>query len=145
MWLNSFFCIWISSCSSTIYWKDYLCSIVLFLLFSWISIDYMYLLYLTSIDCIYRLLCSIWVKSLSRVQLFATLWIVAYQPALSIGFSRQEYWSGLPFPSPGDLPEPGIEPGSPTLQADALTSKPAGKPHPKLVEVMEFQLRYLKS
>ena len=127
MWLNSFFCIWISSCSSTIYWKDYLCSIVLFLLFSWISIDYMYLLYLTSIDCIYRLLCSIWVKSLSRVQLFATPWIVAYQPALSIGFSRQEYWSGLPFPSPGDLPEPGIEPGSPTLQADVLPSEPPRK------------------
>ena len=127
MWLNSFFCIWISSCSSTIYWKDYLCSIVLLLLFCWISIDYMYLLYLTSIDYIYRLLCSIWVKSLSRVQLFATLWIVAYQPALSIGFSRQEYWSGLPFPSPGDLPEPGIEPGSPTLQADVLPSEPPRK------------------
>ena len=127
MWLNSFFCIWISSCSSTIYWKDYLCSIVLLLLFCWISIDYMYLLYLTSIDYIYRLLCSIWVKSLSRVQLFATPWIVAYQPALSIGFSRQEYWSGLPFPSPGDLPEPGIEPGSPTLQADVLPSEPPRK------------------
>ena len=45
-----------------------------------------------------------------------------------MGFSRQEYWSGLPFPSPGDLPNPGIEPGSPTFQADALTSEPAGKP-----------------
>ena len=44
-----------------------------------------------------------------------------------MGFSRQEYWSGLPFPSPGDLPNPGIEPGSPTLQADALTSEPPGK------------------
>ena len=44
-----------------------------------------------------------------------------------MGFSRQEYWSGLPFPSPGDLPEPGIEPGSPTFQADALTSEPPGK------------------
>ena len=43
-----------------------------------------------------------------------------------MGFSRQEYWSGLPFPSPGDLPNPGIEPGSPTLQADALTSEPPG-------------------
>ena len=58
---------------------------------------------------------------------FVTLWIVAYQPALSIGFSRQEYWSGLPFPSPGDLPEPGIEPGSPTLQADVLPSEPPRK------------------
>ena len=44
-----------------------------------------------------------------------------------MGFSRQEYWSGLPFPSPGDLPDPGIEPGSPTLQADALPSEPPGK------------------
>ena len=55
------------------------------------------------------------VKSLSRVQLFATPWTVAYQAPLSMGFSRQEYWSGLPFPSPGDLPDPGIEPGSPAL------------------------------
>ena len=49
----------------------------------------------------------------------------ARQAPLSMGFSRQEYWSGLPFPSPRDLPNPGIEPGSPTLQADALTSEPA--------------------
>ena len=55
------------------------------------------------------------VKLLSRVRLFATLWTVAYQAPLSMGFSRQEYWSGLPFPSPGDLPNPGLEPGSPTL------------------------------
>ena len=53
---------------------------------------------------------------------------VAHQASLSMGFSRQEYWSGLPFPSPGDLPDPGIEPRSPTLQADALTSVPPGKP-----------------
>ena len=45
-----------------------------------------------------------------------------------MGFSRQEYWSGLPFPSPGDLPDPGIKPGSPTLQADTLPSEPPGKP-----------------
>ena len=68
------------------------------------------------------------VKSLSRVRLFATPWTVAYQAPPSVGFSRQEYWSGLPFPSPGDLPNPRIEPGSPTLQADALTSAPPGKP-----------------
>ena len=68
------------------------------------------------------------VKSLSRVRLFATLWTVAYQASPSMGFSRQEYWSGLPFPSPGDLPDPGIEPGSPTLEADALNSEPPGKP-----------------
>ena len=67
-------------------------------------------------------------KSLSHVRLFATLWTGARQAPLSMGFSRQEYWSGLPFPSPGDLPNPGIEPGSPALQADALSSEPPGKP-----------------
>ena len=69
------------------------------------------------------------VKSLSRVQFFATLWTVADQASQSMGFSRQEYWSGLPFPFPGDLPNPGIEPRSPALQADALTSEPPEKPH----------------
>ena len=68
------------------------------------------------------------VKSLSRVRLFATPWTVAYQAPLSMGFSRQGYWSGLPFPSPGDLPDPGIKPRSPTLQAEALPSEPPGKP-----------------
>ena len=62
------------------------------------------------------------------VRLFATPWTVAYQVPLSMEFSRQEYWSGWPFPSPEDLPNPGIEPGSPTLQADALPSEPPGKP-----------------
>ena len=61
------------------------------------------------------------VKSLSRLRLFATPWTVALQAPPSMGFSRQEYWSGLPFPSPGGLPDPGIEPRSPALQADALT------------------------
>ena len=69
------------------------------------------------------------VKSLSRVQLFATPWTVAYQAPPSMGSSRQEYWSGLLFPSPGDLPNPGIEPGSPTLEKDALTSELPGKPN----------------
>ena len=55
------------------------------------------------------------VKSLSRVRLFVTPWTVAHQAPLPMGFSRQEYWSGLPFPSPGDLPDPGIEPRSPAL------------------------------
>ena len=55
-----------------------------------------------------------------------TPWTVAYQAPPSMGFSRQEYWSGLPFPSPGDLPDPGIEPRSSALQADALTSEPPG-------------------
>jgi len=67
------------------------------------------------------------VKSFSHVRLFATPWTVAYQAPPSMGFSRQEYWSGLPLPSPGDLPNPGIKPGSPTLQADALPSEPPGK------------------
>ena len=57
----------------------------------------------------------------------STPWIVAYQFPPFIEFSRQEYWSGLPFPSPGDLPDPGIEPRSPSLQADALPSEPPGK------------------
>ena len=64
------------------------------------------------------------VKSLSRVQLFGTPWALAHQAPPSMGFSRQVYWSGLPFPSPGDLPDPGIEPGSPAFQEDALTSEP---------------------
>ena len=68
------------------------------------------------------------VKPLSRVWLFATPWTIARQAPLSMGFSRQEYWSGLPFPSPGDLPDPGIELWSHALQADALTSEPPGKP-----------------
>ena len=67
------------------------------------------------------------VKSLSHVQLFANPWTVAYQAPLSMGFSRPECWSGLPFPSPGDLPNPGIEPRSPSLQADALLSEPPEK------------------
>ena len=67
------------------------------------------------------------VKLLSRVQLFATPWTVAHQAPQSMEFFRQEYWSGLPFPSPEDLPNPGIEPGSPALQADALPSEPPGK------------------
>ena len=68
------------------------------------------------------------VKSLSRVQLFATPRTVAYQAPPSMGCSRQKYWSGLPLPSPQDLPNPGIEPRSPALQADALPSEPPGKP-----------------
>ena len=68
------------------------------------------------------------VKSLSRVRLFASPWTIAHQSPLSMGFSRQEYWSGLLFPSPGDLPNSGTEPESPVLQADALLSEPPGKP-----------------
>ena len=67
------------------------------------------------------------VKLLSRVQLFVTSWTVAYQVPPSMRFSRQECWSGLPFPSPWDLPKPGIEAGPPALLADALLSEPPGK------------------
>ena len=67
-------------------------------------------------------------ESLSHVRLFETPWTVARQALLSLGFPRQEYWSGLPFPSPEDLPDPGIEPRSPAFQADTLTSEPPGKP-----------------
>ena len=80
------------------------------------------------------------VKSLSRIRLFATPWTVAYQAPLSMGFSRQEYWSGLPFPSPGDLPDPGIEPGSPALEADALTSEPPGKPK-VMLKILQARLQ----
>ena len=59
---------------------------------------------------------------------YVTPWTVAHQPPLSMDFSRQEYWSGLPFPSPGDLLNPGIEPRSPTLQVDSLPTGLSGKP-----------------
>ena len=77
-------------------------------------------------------------KSLSCVRLFATPWTVAYQAPWSMGFSRQEYWSGLPFPSPRGLPHPGIEPGSPALQTDALPSEPLGKPVKNLKLLMNL-------
>ena len=70
------------------------------------------------------------VKESEVAQLCPTLcnpWTVAHQAPPSVGFSRQEYWSGLPFTSPGDLPDPGIKPGFPALQADALPSEPPGK------------------
>ena len=73
-------------------------------------------------------------KLFSPVKLFATPWTVAYRAPLSMGFSRQAYWSGLPFPSPGNLPDPGINPGSSALQADALPSEPPGKSYPAHVQ-----------
>ena len=79
-------------------------------------------------DCINRKKERKKLKSLSRVRLFATPWTVAHQAPLSMGFSRQEYWSGLPFPSPGDFLDPGINPGTPALQVDSLPSEPPGKP-----------------
>ena len=82
-------------------------------------------------------------KSLSRVRLFVTPRTVAYQAPPSMGFSRQEYWSGVPFPLPGDLPDPGIEPRSPMLKADALTSEPPGKPILQKKEWAESSLNTL--
>ena len=68
-------------------------------------------------------------QSLNRVQLFVTpCHVIPCQTSLFMGFSRQEYWSGLPFPSPGDLPNPGIEPGSLALRADSLLCELAGNP-----------------
>ena len=72
-------------------------------------------------------ICVSEVQSLSCIQLFVTPSTVAYHGPPSMGFSRQEYWSGLPLPSPEDLSNPGLEPGSPTLQADTLPSEPSGK------------------
>ena len=66
----------------------------------------------------------------ARVWLFATPWPVACQALLFMGFLRQEYWSGLPFSSPGDLPHPRIERGSPAFKADSQPSEPPGKPSP---------------
>ena len=79
------------------------------------------------------------VQLLSRVQLFETAWTVAYQGPLSMGFFRQEYWSGLPFPSLRDLPNPGIEPRSPSLWAEALPSEPPGNGN-NLVWTLPFNL-----
>ena len=68
------------------------------------------------------------VSSLSCFQLFVTPWTVACQAPLSVGFYRPEYWSGLPFPPPGDLPNPGIEPWSPALAGGFFTTELLGKP-----------------
>ena len=78
---------------------------------------------------------------LSHVWLFATPWTVAQQAPLSMGFSRQEYWSRLPFPSPGDLPDPGIKPASPALAGVFFTHEPPGKSlkrWPKLIHIFDL-------
>ena len=92
-----------------------------------ISLSLMQNLNLVTYHCWVRNLVKVKVKSFSHVWLFETPWTVAYQAPPSMGFSRQECWSGLPFPSPGDLPYPRINSGSPALQADALLSEPPGK------------------
>ena len=104
------------------YWISQLIFVPLFLLMVETSIS---LLVITST---FKLLLYGWVKSLSHVWLFATLWSVAYQAPLSMGFSRQEYWSGLPLPFPGNLPDPGIEPTSPALQVDSSPLSHLGSP-----------------
>ena len=78
-------------------------------------------------------------KSLSRVRLFATPWTVAYEALPSMGFSRQDYWSGLPCPPPGDLPDPGIESRSTALQADSLPTELQRKPMGKGALIWESQ------
>ena len=70
---------------------------------------------------------------------FATPWTVVHQAPPSMEFSRQEYWSGLPFPSPKDLPNPGIESGSPALQADTVLSEPQGSPN--VIIIMKEKLK----
>ena len=84
------------------------------------------------------------VKLLSRVQLLATPWTAAYQAPLSLGFSRREYWSGLPFPSPGDLPDPEIELRTPALQADSLPSEAPRKPSVTLSILNNTIVKYLR-
>ena len=74
---------------------------------------------------------------------FVTSWTVTWQAPLSMGFSKQEYWSGLPFPSPGDLPDPEFKPGSPALQADSLPSESPGKPLVKKVSFNYCNFKYL--
>ena len=81
------------------------------------------------------------VNSLSHVQLFASPWTVDHQAPPSMEFYRQEYWSGLPFPSPGDLSNPGIEPGFPSFWADALPSEPPGKLQ-RFLKKLEIELPY---
>ena len=90
------------------------------------------------VDLCFNFIGKVKVKSLSHVRLFATPWTVAYQAPQSMGFSRQEYWSGLPFPSPGDLLDPRIKARSPALQTDALPSEPPGKPRLQLLVLWWF-------
>ena len=80
----------------------------------------------------YTMLLCVCVQLLCRVQLIVTPWTVAHQAALPMGFPRQEYWSGLPFPPPEDLPDPGTEPSSPALQADSLPLSHLGSPGSEL-------------
>ena len=92
----------------------------------------------TGVGCHFLLQCMK-LKLFSRVRLFATPWTAAYQAPLSIGFSRQEYQSGLPLPSPGDLPNPGIEPRSSVLQTEALPFEPPGRYHYTTIKMAKIK------
>ena len=90
------------------------------------------------------MLCYAVLGCLSHVQLFAAPWTIGHQALLSIGFSLQEYWNGLPCPPPGDLPNPGIEPESPALQVDSLSSEsPVVKNLPAMQETQEMNVQSL--
>ena len=105
-----------------------------FILFRWLDRIYPFLNVLVLLSLFMSTVVTCVLSCISRVQLFATPWTVALQAPPSMGFSRQESCSGLPFPPPGDLPTPGIEPASPTsavspaLQLDSLSTGPLGKP-----------------
>ena len=94
--------------------------------------------------CPYPKCMHVHAQLLSRAQLFATPWTLACQAPLSMGSSREEYWSGLPFPSPRDLADPGIKPRSPALQVDSLSSGPTGKPtYPKYIATQFSETDYI--
>ena len=86
----------------------------------------------------YPLYVGMCVQQFSCVQLFVTPRTAAYQAPLSVGFSREEYWSGLPFPPPGNLPNPGIKPASPTLAGRFFTTEPPGKAKPPQPPIQTF-------
>ena len=94
-------------------------------------------LYYDSLSIDSNRLCMCLLRHFSRVQFFETLWPIAHQNPHSVGFSRQEYWSGLPFPPPGALPNLGIEPESPALQADSL---PLNHHHSPLIPLKELNM-----
>jgi len=102
--------------------------LALYFMFSCYSLHSSYLLLPHYVQNSVLYVCVCFSVSFSVVSNSATPWTVAHQAPLSMGFSRQEYWSGLPFPYPGDLPNPGIEPRSPALQGDSLLSEPPWKP-----------------
>ena len=88
--------------------------------------------YITPVTCMFVHMCGEVKVKATHFCLFVTPWTIACQAPLSMGFSRHEYWSGLPFPPSGDLPSPGIEHRSPVLQADSLPSEPPGKSHKRV-------------